>query len=70
MEWGDEVWLYIFGAISTAIVFITKFILKLFKAKNKEIKKLTEEKHCLEIQRARIEGQMVKKFKSRGKRRE
>jgi len=66
----ETIYIAIIGAISSGIAYIVKFILNLFKEKNKEIKTLGEKNTTLEINKARMEERLVKKFHSTGKKKD
>ena len=70
MNWDNEIWLAFLGMVGTSVTFVTKFLLKKFEAKDNIIVKLQELNKTLEINKARMEERMVKKFKSRGKSKE
>jgi hypothetical protein len=56
--------------LGSGVAYITKFLLKKFEEKDKVIVKLREINQTLEINKARMEERMVKKFHSRGKKKE
>ena len=70
MNWDNEIWLAAFALVGSAVTFVTKFLLKKFNEKDAVIMKLQELNQLLEINKARMEERMVKKFKSRGKNKE
>lgn len=70
MNWDNEIWLAAFGMVGSGVTFITKFLLKKFSEKDAVIMKLQELNQLLEINKARMEERMVKKFHSRGKKKD
>ena len=54
MNLSNEVWLYILGAITAAIGWTAKLLVKIFKRMSIELKELREENQDLAVENAKI----------------
>lgn len=60
MGWDNEILLAILAAITGGFAWVAKLLVKIFRRKEADIKKLREEKHALEINKAVYEDRLMK----------